>query len=458
MSNIERDPKPGREHNLYFKFNRFLERHFPRELYRRSLIIMIAPLVLLQILTAGIVLNSYWDGVTKILGRSLSREIGLLTELYEKSDRSPAAIAEIEKIANQRLRLGLTIKRNAQVPHQDVAPFWQLFENKMHKYLTRDTGRKFFINSASPDEVEILVQAEPDVVFRIVTDAERARATSTPWLLALMLLSTLLLAAISTIFLRNQIRPIVELARAARNFGLGRDTSEFSPRGAVEVRQAGQSFLDMRRRIARHVEQRTAMLAGVSHDLRTILTRFKLELAVLGENAKLEPLRRDVDEMQRMIEDYMNFVRGDGGEQAADADLRQMLQTSITATDRKGDTITLKTVPDIKVKLKQNAFRRLMANVLGNAVRHASKVEVSGTVSGGRLWLFVDDNGPGIPANRREDVFRPFVRLDESRNLDTTGSGLGLAIALDIAHAHGGEITLEDSALGGLRVNVRIPL
>jgi two-component system, OmpR family, osmolarity sensor histidine kinase EnvZ len=449
---------PGREQTFYFKFNRFLERHFPRQLYRRSLIIMIAPLVLLQIVTAGIILNSYWDGVTKILGRTLSREIGLLTDIYEKSDRSPAAIAEVERIANQRLRLGLTIIRDGKVPDQQAAPWWQLFENKMQKYLTRETGRKFFINSSSSEEVEILVQAETDVVFRIVTDAERARATSTPWLLALMLLTSLLLAAIATIFLRNQIRPIVELADAARDFGLGRDTRDFHPRGAMEVRQAGEAFLDMRRRIARHVEQRTAMLAGVSHDLRTILTRFKLELAVLGDNPKLKPLREDVDEMQRMIEDYMSFVRGDGDEQAVETDLRQVLQANAASFARQTGAIELKDIPDVTLMLKPNAFRRLIANVLGNAVRYARKVLVTGTIRDKRLWLFVDDDGPGIPPDRRDDVFRPFVRLDDARNLDTTGSGLGLAIALDIAHAHGGDITLEDSELGGLRVGIRIPV
>ncbi len=442
---------------LYFRFNRFLERHLPRELYRRSLIILIAPLVLLQILTAGIILNSYWDGVTKILGRALSREVGLMIDLYERSDRSPAAIAEVEKIAKQRLLLDLKIE-NGKVPDQAPAPFWQLFDNKMQKYLARETGRKFFINSAPADEVEILVQAEPDVVFHIVTDADRARATSTPWLLALLLLSSLLLATIATAFLRNQIKPIIELARAAQNFGLGRDTRAYIPRGAMEVRLAGDAFLDMRRRIARHVEQRTAMLAGVSHDLRTILTRFKLELAVLGDNPKFNPLRSDVDEMQRMIEDYMNFVRGDGGEQSTTVSLSDVVRTSVAASDREGKVIHIGTVPDIRLQLKQNAFRRLLANVLGNAKRYATKVEVNGNLADGRLWLYVDDNGPGIPADKRDDAFRPFVRLDEARNLDTTGSGLGLAIALDIAHAHGGDIVLEDSKLGGLCVGIKVPI
>jgi two-component system, OmpR family, osmolarity sensor histidine kinase EnvZ len=213
----------------------------------------------------------------------------------------------------------------------------------------------------------------------------------------------------------------------------------------------------MKSRISRHVEQRTAMLAGVSHDLRTILTRFKLELAFLGDGPKVKPLKEDVEEMQRMLEAYMAFVRGDGGETTEAVNLLDVSNSVASAIGRGKSSVSLD-VQDIDVNLKPNAFRRLISNLMGNAVRYASHVKVQGKVENKLLTFLVDDDGPGIPAESRGDAFRPFVRLDHARNLDETGTGLGLAIALDIAHAHGGEITLGDSPMGGLRAMVQIPV
>jgi two-component system osmolarity sensor histidine kinase EnvZ len=272
-----------------------------------------------------------------------------------------------------------------------------------------------------------------------------------------MALSTLVFMAIAVVFMRNQIKPILDLTAAAQAFGKGRDTSGFHPEGASEVRLAGEAFLDMQRRIARYVEQRTTLLAGVSHDLRTILTRFKLQLAVFGKGPKTKALHEDVNEMQHMLEDYMAFVRGDGGEQSVLLDVPELVQSVAFAQGRGGAPIDLKALPAREIMLKPNAFRRLLGNVISNAQRFAKHVQISGEARDERLWLYVDDDGPGIPANLREEAFKPFTRLDEARNLDHSGSGLGLAIALDIAHAHGGDIALDDSPLGGLRVTIRLP-
>ncbi len=443
---------------LYYRFNRFLERHVPRGLYKRALLILIVPIVILQLITTGVFLDRHWDQMTKVLGRALSNEVALIVDLYEKSDRSPTAVKLLQ--ANARdLRLTMNVLSNQPLPKQERFPFYMLFDSKMQKYLERETGKPFWLDSRADDgKVEIRVQVADGLIFQFLADEERSYAASTPWLLALMLLSTLLFSTIAVVFLRNQIRPIVDLARAAQSFGLGRDVTSYAPRGAKEVRLAGNAFIDMKRRIARHVEQRTAMLAGVSHDLRTIITRFRLELAVLGNDPKFQPLKDDVNEMQRMLEDYMNFVRGDGDEQSAAVNVRQTVVSAAAATDRSGNRIEVKTLPDLDVQVKPNAFRRLLANVLGNAARHGTKVEVSGVIRDERLWIYVDDNGPGIPQDKREEVFKPFVRLDAGRNIDDSGTGLGLAIALDIAHAHGGEILLDDSPMGGLRVAVKVPV
>ncbi len=443
---------------FYFRFNRFLERHMPTGLYYRSLIIVIAPIVLLQTIMAGIILERHWDNVTKVLGRSLAREIGLVTDLYDRSDKSEAAIKEIELVANKRLKLGLKITRGETLPAPINRTLYSLVDDKMTRYLERETGRPFWIDSTAQDgKVEIRVEAAKGLIFRILTDEDRAYAAGTFPLLFWMLLSSFVLLTIAVVFLRKQITPIVELAKAAKGFGMGREVSDFRPRGASEVREAGLAFVDMQHRITRHVEQRTAMLAGVSHDLRTILTRFKLELAFLGNGPKVKPLKEDVEEMQRMLEAYMAFVRGDGGEKTEAVNLAQMFGSVASAVTRGKSHVALD-VQDVEVNIKPNAFRRLISNLLGNAVRYAKHVKVKGGVENRLLTILVDDDGPGIPVENREDAFRPFVRLDHARTLDETGTGLGLAIALDIAHAHGGEIKLDESPAGGLRAVVLIPV
>jgi two-component system, OmpR family, osmolarity sensor histidine kinase EnvZ len=441
--------------SLYSRFSRFLERHMPSGLYRRALIILVAPMVLLQSIMTGLILDRHWDNVTKVLARSLAREIGLVINLYDSSDRSNDALDRIEKLANGRLGLGLTIMRGAELPAPVEPPLFSLVDTRLTRYLTRDTGRKFWIDSSGQAGfVDIRVEIEKGLIFRLLTEDSRAYAANTDALLFWLILSSLILLGIAVIFLRKQISPILDLAKAAQSFGTGRDTSDFHPRGAAEVRQAGEAFLDMKDRIARHVEQRTAMLAGVSHDLRTILTRFRLELAFLGDGPKVKPLKEDVAEMQRMLEAYMAFVRGDGGERAEETELAGLFQ----GVARDADRVTIAVDNGLRARVKPNAFRRLLANIIGNAVRYAKNVSVTAAIAGHTLTVTVDDDGPGIPENQRAEAFRPFVRLDNARNLDETGTGLGLAIALDIAHAHGGEVRLDDSPMGGLRAVVRIPV
>jgi len=446
------------ERSLYYRFNRFLERYMPAGLYQRALMILVAPMVLLQTIMTGVILDRHWDNVTRVLARSLAREIGLIIELYDTSDKSAAALERIERLANGRLRLGLSIQRDQVLPAPVPPPLFSIVDTRLTRYLANDTGRPFWIDSSGQAGfVDIRVEVEKGLIFRLLTNQSRAYAMNTDVLLFGMLFSSLILLAIAVVFLRKQISPILDLARAAKSFGTGRDLGAFVPRGATEVREAGLAFLDMRDRIARHVEQRTAMLAGVSHDLRTILTRFRLELAVLGEGPKVQPLKEDVEEMQRMLEAYMAFVRGDGGETAVETDVGELAAAAARVAERRPGQILLAVPPNLRVPLKPNAFRRLLANLMGNAARYGKKVEVRAAGQDHSLIVTVDDDGPGIAPELRADAFRPFVRLDNARNLDETGTGLGLAIALDIARSHGGDLRLEDSPLGGLRASVHVP-
>jgi two-component system osmolarity sensor histidine kinase EnvZ len=270
--------------------------------------------------------------------------------------------------------------------------------------------------------------------------------------------TSLVLIFIAIIFLRNQIRPILRLAEVANAFGKGREIKDFRPRGAIEVRQAAFAFLEMKRRIERQIEQRTTMLAGVSHDLRTILTRFKLELAILEDNPDTVALRRDVEEMQRMLEAYLAFARGDVGEQPSLVDISEMLQEFASNAERRGKRARASFSGPPIVQLRADAFKRCVGNLVANATRYGNTVEISGTREPRWLTIIVDDDGPGIPANKRDDVFRPFLRLDDARNQNEGGTGLGLAIARDIAGSHGGDILLAESPLGGLRATIRVPV
>jgi two-component system osmolarity sensor histidine kinase EnvZ len=266
------------------------------------------------------------------------------------------------------------------------------------------------------------------------------------------------LLTVAILFLRNQIRPILRLADAAESFGKGRDAPDFRPRGAREVRRAAQAFIEMKTRIERAMEQRTAMLAGVSHDLRTVLTRFKLELAMLGDSPEVELLRKDVDEMARMLEAYLAFARGDSGEQSAPTDMAAFLDELRNDVERNGHRTTVAFHGQPIVTVRPAAFRRCLGNLVSNASRFADAIAITGHRDHRWLTVSIDDDGPGIPQAKREEVFKPFLRLDDARNQDQGGTGLGLAIARDIARSHGGDITLGDSPMGGLRATVRVPV
>jgi two-component system osmolarity sensor histidine kinase EnvZ len=272
-----------------------------------------------------------------------------------------------------------------------------------------------------------------------------------------MLGTSAVLLAVAIAFLRNQIRPIVRLAIAAENLGKGR-LIDYRPSGALEVRRAGYAFIEMRRRIERTIEQRTTMLNGVSHDLRTILTRFKLSLALMDEGPDGDALHKDVDEMGRMLEAYLAFARGDAGEASAAIDIGALLEELKSDAERHGRATRIEVSGETSMVVRPHAFKRCLANLVGNALRYGSAIQLEALRDQRFLTINVDDDGPGIPAEQREEVFRPFHRLDKARNQDHGGTGLGLAIARDIARSHGGDVHLGDSPLGGLRATVRVPV
>ncbi len=430
----------------------------PKGLYARSLIIVIAPIVILQSVVAYVFMERHWQLVTHRLSAAVTQDIAALIDV-QRTYPQDRDFATLKRIAQERLNLMVEILPPEPLPLPGPRPFFDVLDAALSREIALQVGRPFWVDTVGNSAlIEIRIQLEDGKIMKVFARRGMAYASNSHIFLVWMVIASLVLIAIAILFLRNQIRPIQALASAAEDFGKGRDVAGFRPRGASEVRQAALAFIEMRRRIERQIDQRTTMLAGVSHDLRTILTRFKLELALLPEGPETEALRRDVDEMGRMVEGYLSFARGDSGETPAPTNIDTFLKEIGADAERTGAQTTVTFHGEPMVKVRPDAFRRCIANLVTNSARYADTIAIAGHRDHRWLTVTVDDDGPGIPADQREDVFKPFFRLDDARNVDEGGSGLGLAIARDIARSHGGEITLADSPLGGLRVTVRVPV
>ncbi|HEV7873207.1 MAG TPA: ATP-binding protein [Enterovirga sp.] len=434
---------------------RTLAAMLPKGLYARSLIIIITPVVLLQSVVAYVFMERHWQLVTQRLSSAVTADIAAIIDIYESYPQDRDA-ETLSRIAADRLGLDMEIMEGAKLPPPGPKPFFSILDEALSDEIRRQIKRPFWIDTVGRSNLIEIRVALKNGVLRVMARRSQAYASNSHIFLVWMIGTSLILLTVAILFLRNQIRPIQKLAAAAEDFGKGRE-AEFRPRGAREVRQAGHAFIEMKRRIERQIEQRTTMLNGVSHDLRTILTRFRLSLDLLEQNAEVEDLKRDVDEMSRMLEGYLAFARGDTGEQAVVTDLRLLLGEMQADAERGGHKTLLDIVGDPNVTVRADAFRRLLFNLVSNAARHGETIAISANHETRWLVVNVDDDGPGIPPEARSEVFKPFVRLDEARNQDEGGSGLGLAIARDIARSHGGDVVLGDSPLGGLRATVRLP-
>jgi two-component system osmolarity sensor histidine kinase EnvZ len=330
-------------------------------------------------------------------------------------------------------------------------------DRALNRALTDRIDTPFWFDTTRyPAYVDIRVKVK-DGVLRIIAPRDRAFATQAYSFIFYLTLATVLLTAVAVLFIRNQVRAIERLAAAADAFGRGADVA-FKPYGAREVRQAAQAFVAMKNRIQRYVDQRTTLLASVSHDLRTPLTRLKLELALAEPSARVEAMKRDLAEMEHMIDEYLAFARGEGGEALERIDLAALLGEVSEGAIRAGAQVRVAADDGLAATVRPNAIKRALSNLVMNAASHGEHVELAahGTPAGG-IEILIDDDGPGIPPERYEEAFTPFGRLDEARNQNEKGVGLGLAIARDVARGHGGEVTLDRSPLGGLRAVVRLP-
>lgn len=436
---------------------RWLKRYMPRGLYGRAALILILPAVVLQLVVSVSFIQRHFEGVTEQMTGSISLDLAFLHGEVEAATDLADAMTRIGRIAGP-LQLDVSLPAGT-LPDGDSRPFYDLSGRVVIETLR---ARKPDLGPVDLSDFRRVKLWLPTTFgdMEVSFSRQRVSASNPHQLIVLMVVVGALMTLIAYIYLRNQFRPITRMAHAAEEYGKGRIVT-YNPSGATEVRSAGRAFLDMRNRIERQVAARQLMLSGVSHDLRTPLTRLRLGLGLMDEN-EAEPLIRDVDDMNNLLDAFLDYARGDALDEAEEVDACALVARVVEDAERAGQAVNLRvTDPGAAhlVRLRPMAIRRAVENLIGNALRYGARAEVSLSQSDRTLRIGVDDDGPGIPLDKREDALRPFVRLDPARNQDRgSGVGLGLAIVSDIARAHGGQLKLgESGTLGGLSAEIILP-
>jgi two-component system, OmpR family, osmolarity sensor histidine kinase EnvZ len=433
---------------------KWLKHYMPRSLYGRAALILLVPIVTLQIVISVSFIQRYFEDVTRQMTHTLVLELGYLRQII-----NDAPSLEVAQAATAALGGPLELQvifPSPSVPAADTRAFYDLSGRAMIETLQQDLPDLGPVDLGTPRQVRVWIGTSKGDL-EVGLDRSRVSASNPHQLLVMIVVLGLLLLVISFLFLRNQLRPIKQLAAAATAYGKGR-VVPYRPSGAIEVRAAGTAFLDMRNRIERQTQARRLMLSGVSHDLRTPLTRLKLGLALI-DDADAAPMRRDVEDMQKMLDAFLDFIRLDAGDALEPTDTLDLVRQVVSDARRSGQAATLALVDGQDpgaVLMRPMAIRRALDNLIGNALRYGSRADLSVFFSDRTIRICVEDDGPGIPADQREEAVKPFARLDPARNQDKgPGVGLGLAIVSDIARGHGGMLRLSDSAsLGGLKAEI----
>ena len=446
-------PAPSRVKFL----KRLVKRVLPRTLFGRSLLIILAPLVLAQVIASWTFYDRHYETATKRLSQGVAGDVAaVLRVMGTEGDEERRREAFL--MARFNLSLQPNLVPGGELPDDLNEPYWSVLHRKLDRALAEAVARPFTIDTTSLEDLVTIYIQLPEGLLEIVVPRKRLFSSTTYIFVMWIVGSSIVLFAVAVLFMRNQLRPIRRLAKAADRFGKGQDVPDFKPEGATEVRLAATAFLQMRGRIKRQIQQRTEMLAGVSHDLRAPLTRMKLQLAMLGETPEVSSLSSDVAEMEGMIEGYLAFARGEGTEDPKPTELGEILREVVGQLKRQDKAIDLHLEEELRLPLRPEAMRRCLANLIGNAVKYASQVSISAGRRKSTVEVTIDDDGPGIPENRRAEVFRPFYRIDVSRSPDVAGTGLGLTIARDVVRGHGGDVILEEAPAGGLRARIWLPV
>ncbi len=439
---------------MSFGLSNFLKQILPKRLFYRALLIVAVPVIVLQLVITIVFFDSLWIKTNKGMTKTLVKEISTFIEVYnnEKSDKE-----ELSNLFSLFLDLNIELFENKKFNNNYNERWFSPIDRTLRRELkSKFTHGNYWFDTTNYKELIDLRIKYQNGYFKFLIPKDRVASSSARIFALWITVPAIIMIFISLIFLKNQTRPITNLARAAERFGKGEEIEEFKPSGAMEIRQAGEEFDKMRKRIQRHLKQRNEMLSGISHDLRTPLTRMKLQLAFIKDDDLSKKLTEDINEMEKMLNEYLQFTSSSYSEKDEMFDLSELIEKIIDKYNNQNISTNL--TSRIYINGKKNLIKRCINNLIDNALKYASKVKVSITKKNTNLFIAIDDNGPGIPKNEQENVFKPFYKIDKGRADSKASVGLGLSIASDIIKSHGGNIKLEKSNMKGLSVKIFLPL
>ena len=438
---------------MFYGLNNFFKKILPKRLFYRSLVIVATPIILLQIIITVVFFDSLWIKANKGMTRSLVGDVKTFVETYKNYEGNKQQILDLY---HKNFDFYITLKENELLPKKKAERWFSPMDRSLRRELKPAFGNSYWFNTTQYKELVELKIGYKNDILQIFFPKNKIAPSSARIFALWITLPGFLLISIAIIFLKNQTRPIVNLAKAAEKFGKGEFIKEFRPSGAQEIRQAAYEFDKMRKRITRHLNQRSEMLSGISHDLRTPLTRLKLQLAFLKQQDVAKKMGDDIEEMERMLNEYLEFSRHQKNEETEKVSLGTVIKDAIKKYENK--EINLSIEDDFEINIRPNSIKRCLVNLIDNSLSFGKKIEINAKKTINHAVVFVDDDGPGIPENEYKNVMKPFYRIDKSRSQNKSGVGLGLSITNDIIRSHGGNISFERSPLNGLRVKISLPL
>ena len=436
---------------MFYGLNKFIKKLLPKQLFYRALLIVAIPIIILQLTISIVFFDSLWIKTNKGMTRALVGEIKTFINAYEKEEYNKDSLIILFQ---EHLDFNVKFEPYKILPKEDLERWFSPIDRNLRRELKSKISNYWFDTTSYKNLIDLKIKYG-DGYFQFYIPKERVTSSSARLFAFWITLPAFLLITIAIIFLKNQTRPIINLARASEKFGRGEDIEEFRPSGALEIRQAGFEFEKMRKRIIRHLNQRSEMLSGISHDLRTPLTRIKLQLSFIKDKEISKKLSDDVGEMEKMLNEYLQFASSRSAETTETFDLSELLEITIMKYEKK--EITTDISKEVFLDGRKNLMQRCFSNLIDNAIKYGVNVYISLKKLNNNILITIDDDGPGIPENERENVFKPFYKIDKSRGDSKSSVGLGLSIASDIVKSHGGNIKLETSPTNGLRIKVILP-
>ena len=436
---------------MFYGLNKFIKKLLPKQLFYRALLIVAVPIIILQLTISIVFFDSLWIKTNKGMTRALVGEIKTFINAYEKEEYNKDSLIILFQ---EHLDFNVKFEPYKILPKEDLERWFSPIDRNLRRELKSKISNYWFDTTSYKNLIDLKIKYG-DGYFQFYIPKERVTSSSARLFAFWITLPAFLLITIAIIFLKNQTRPIINLARASEKFGRGEDIEEFRPSGALEIRQAGFEFEKMRKRIIRHLNQRSEMLSGISHDLRTPLTRIKLQLSFIKDKEISKKLSDDVGEMEKMLNEYLQFASSRSAETTETFNLSKLLETTIMKYEKK--EITTDISKEVFLDGRKNLMQRCFNNLIDNAIKYSTNIYISLRKLNNNILITIDDDGPGIPENERENVFKPFYKIDKSRGDSKSSVGLGLSIASDIVKSHGGNIKLETSPTNGLRIKVILP-